>query len=193
MQAGKSNWRRRYGSAGTLCAVSSSRRFREEGFLLDEISGTSSTTDTHYPGKLRNSLVGIGEVRTPSLSPRYPSGVIFRETLAHESTLALRDCSPYPSANPGLPSLFLFRSIVIMETIILRSPSSLRFFLLTPTISLRLCIHTATTSPSLPLSSAKTRYPTIRPSFSSSLHRGFQAKTPSVFVTPTRWRAVRFR
>jgi len=35
---------------------------------------------------------------------RYPSGVIFRKISSHESTLALRDCSPIP-LYPRLPTL----------------------------------------------------------------------------------------
>ena len=53
------------------------------------------------------------------------------------------------------PSLFLFRSIVIMETIILRSPSLRRFFVLTSTpspvsLSLSLPFHSSSLSVHLP-------------------------------------------
>ena len=49
--------------------------------------------DTHYPWSYE-----IPRWVRPGLS--YPSGVIFPETLGHESTLALRDCSPYPFPRP---------------------------------------------------------------------------------------------
>lgn len=78
---------------------------------------------TKFPG----GYVRVGGGR------RYLSGVIFRETSSHESTLALRDCSPYrftrvrhPCALPyptrAVSPFPLPLSIVIMETIILLSP-----------------------------------------------------------------------
>ena len=58
------------------------------------------------------------------------------------------------------PSLFLFRSIVIMETIILRSPSFRRFFVLTSTLSPSLPFHSSPLiPPSISQNSVRARHP----------------------------------
>lgn len=190
----------------TFPAVQTRRKVFSPG---KSVSGrTGSMADTHYP---RSYEIPRWARRQRwdgrSSESRYPSGVIFRDLAFHESTLALRDCSPHPvtrgrprtlpSPSPLLLSdrhpLFLFLSLHCnhgnnhssLSPTPLRNPTALSL----PSLSLSLSFPSSSLPPlflslSLALLTSFPLSPASSPSQIRARHTAFQSFSFSTLPLP---------